>query len=185
MTAVSAGISAALRLARGRPDGVALVGGDGASAASSFWAIAFCLPSVVCRLLMDWVGTRVPADAAHQVAREIIVFVLGWLVFVELTHRLAPVILRRHRWMRFITLWNWCNVIEGVLIVVGGIPGVLGAPPVIDQASQLVMIGWALWLEWYATRLAFDVGPVTAAVLVVLDQLIGIVLGSVALSLSP
>src|SRR6185437_1255022 len=42
---VAIGLSAALRLARGRADGVALVGDDEGATAGSFWAIAFCLPS--------------------------------------------------------------------------------------------------------------------------------------------
>jgi len=110
--------------------------------------------------------------------------VLGWLVFVEVTHRLAPVIGKAERWGRFIAVWNWCNVIEGVLVFVGGIPGVLGAPSVVDEAFELITIGWALWLEWYATRLAFGVGAMTAAWLVLLDQSIGIFLASLALALT-
>ena len=77
---------------------------------------------------MSWAVAGVPADAAHAAGREVIVFVVGWLVFVEVTHRLAPLIGRAERWGRFIAVWNWCNVVEGVLVIVGGIPGTLGAP---------------------------------------------------------
>jgi hypothetical protein len=111
--------------------------------------------------------------------------VVGWLVFVEVTHRLAPMIGRAERWGRFIAVWNWCNVIEGVLVIAGGIPGTLGAPAIVDQACELIAIGWALWLEWYATRLALGVGPLRAASLVLLDQSIGIMLASLAVLLSP
>ena len=185
VSTVTSGLSAALRLARGRADGVVLVPGDRATIARSFWSIAFSLPSVICRLLMSWVDTGVPADAAHLAGRELIVFVLGWLVFVEVTHQLAPVLGRAERWGRFIALWNWCNVIEGMLVVIGGIPGMFGVPAAIDQACELITIGWALWLEWYATRLAFGVGPLAATALVLLDQSIGIMLASIAVSLSP
>jgi hypothetical protein len=174
-----------LRLARGRADGVGLVSSSRASTESSFWAIAFCLPSVICRLLMTWVATGIPAHAAHLAARELIVFVVGWLVFVEVTHWLAVPLGRTEQWGRFIALWNWCNVVEGVLIVAGGIPGMLGAPDVADQACELITIGWALWLEWFAIRLALGVGSAAAVGLVLLDQAIGILLGSLALMLSP
>jgi hypothetical protein len=40
-------------------------------------------------------------------------------------------------------------------------------------------------LEWYATRLAFGVGRMTAAWLVLLDQSIGILLASLAVLISP
>ena len=74
-------------------------------------------------------------------------------------------------------------MIEGVLVVIGAVPGTLGVPAIIDQACALITIGWALWLEWYATRLAFGVGTLTAIWLVVLDQAIGIFLASLALAI--
>jgi hypothetical protein len=185
VASVTSGLSAALRLARGRADGIVMVPGDRATIARSFWSIAFCLPAVLCRLLMSWSDTGIPSDAVHLAGRELIVFVLGWLVFVEVTHRLAPVLGRAQRWGRFIALWNWCNVIENMLVLVGGLPGLFGAPEVIDEACQLIAIGWALWLEWYATRLALGVGPLIATFLVLLDSSIGILLLSVAEALSP
>ena len=181
---VTSGLNAALRLARGRADGVVLVPGDQITLIRSFWAILIGLPAVLCRLAMTWAAAGPPKDWAHVAGREVIVFVLGWLIFVELTHRMSPLIGRADRWGRFIAVWNWCNVIEGVLVVIGGVPGLLGAPAVVDQVSELVMIGWALWLEWYATRLAYNVGSLTATWLVVLDQAIGIVLASIAIALT-
>jgi hypothetical protein len=185
LSAVTVGLSAALRLARGRPDGVALVADDAGTTVASFWAVAFCIPSVVCRVLMSWVGTSVPADGGHEIARELIIFVLGWLIFVEATYWIARSMGLPHRWRRFIVVWNWCNVIEGVLVIAGGIPGLLGVPGTIDEACQLITLGWALWLEWYATRLALGVAGFTAFGLVLLDQAIGIVLGSIAIWISP
>jgi hypothetical protein len=182
MSAVTSGLQAALRLAWGRADGVVRVGGDRDTIIRSFWSIALCAPAVIFRLAMSWMVTGVPAHAFHKASREVIVFVVGWLVFVEVTHRLAPVLRRTDRWGRFIVVWNWCNVVEGALVVIGGIPGALGAPPIVDEASVLVTIGWALWLEWYATRLAFGIKGGAAAGLVLLDLSIGILLPSLALA---
>jgi hypothetical protein len=185
VASVASGLFAALRLARGRADGVVLVPSDRAGIARSFWSIAFCLPTVAARLLMFWADAGFPDDTAHQIVRELIVFVVGWLVFIEATYRMAPLLDRADRWGRFVALWNWCNVIAGVLIVIGGIPGLLGAPAVVDEACELITIGWALWLEWYAIRLALGVGAHTAIALVMLDQSIGVLLASLAISLSP
>jgi hypothetical protein len=184
-SAVASGLYAAMRLAGGRADGAVLVPGDRESVIRSFWAVALCLPGLISRLLMSWADGGIPADAAHLAGREIFVFGLGWLIFVDLTHRLAPTLGRAERWGRFVSVWNWCNVIEGVIVVVGAIPGFLGAPAVIDQAAELIAIGWALWLEWYATRLTFGVTPLAAVALVLLDQSIGILLTSVAIIISP
>ena len=183
VSTVTLGLYAALRLARGRADGVALVPGDRKTIVRSFWSIALCLPAVIGRLLMSWAATGIPADAARLAGREVLVFVVGWLVFVEVTHRLAPVIGRAERWSRFIAVWTWCNVVVGVIVIVGGIPGMLGAPAIVDQACELIAIGWALWLEWYATRLTLGVAPLRAASFVLLDQSIGIMLASLAVSI--
>ncbi len=184
VSAVTSGLHAALRLAGGRADGVALVPGDHKTIARSFWSIALCVPPVIVRLLMSWADTGIPDDAAHLIGREVIVFVVGWLLFVEVTHRLTPMIGRGQQWGRFIAVWNWCNVIEGMLVVIGGIPGALGAPEIVAQACELVTIGWALWLEWYATRLTLGIGSTAAVSLVLLDQSIGIILASLAVSVS-
>jgi hypothetical protein len=183
LSTVTAGLFGALRLAYGRADGVVLVSGDQGSATRSFWAIAFCIPSVICRVAMAWVEDGIPSNPAHVMGRELIIFILGWLVFVEVTHFLAPTLGRAERWGRFIAVWNWCNVLEGALVIVGALPGLLGAPSIIAEACELITIGWALWLEWYATRLAFGVGPLTAGGLVLLDQVIGIALAALALSI--
>lgn len=185
ITRMTLGLSAALRLARGRADGVALVADDVGTTAGSFWAIAFCIPSIVCRVLMAWVGTGPPADAGHEIARELLIFLVGWLVFVEASYWLARLLGVQHRWRRFIGVWNWCNVIEGVLVIAGAIPGLLGAPDAINETCQLITLGWALWLEWYAVRLSLGVDGFAAAGLVILDQAIGLLLGAAALGLGP
>jgi hypothetical protein len=79
-------------------------------------------------------------------------------------------------------LWNWCNVLQYLLLVVFSIPGLLGAPALLDQAAQLVGIGWALWLEWFAFRLTLGIGVVAAAGLVVLDVAIGVLLAAISLT---
>jgi hypothetical protein len=183
LNTVASGLYAALRLTQGRADGIRLVPGDRTSAARSFWAILFCVPSVVCHLLIAWAEGGIPSHAGYLMARELIVFALGWLIFVEATVWIAPMLGRAERWGRFIALWNWCNVMEGLLIVIGAVPGLLGAPPIVDEACQLIMIGWALWLEWYAIRLGLGAGPFAAVWLVILDQSIGITLAAVAIIL--
>ena len=91
-----------------------------------------------------------------------------------LSHRLVGAMGLGERWPRFITLWNWCNVVQYLLLVMFGIPGLLGVPAPLDQAAQLFGLGWALWVEWFAFRLTLGVSVVTAAGLVALDVAIGV-----------
>ena len=105
-----------------------------AGAARSFWAMAMCLPAIVCLQLMTWVQSGLPSNAGHAIGLDIMGYVVGWLGFALLSFHLAPMFGCGPRWPRFIAAWNWCNVIENLLLVVGGIPGLLGAPPMVERS---------------------------------------------------
>jgi hypothetical protein len=181
--AVTSGLHAAVLFARGRSEGLRYVESDMAGAARSFWAMPICLPAIICLRLMTWVEYGLPTDAGHAVGLDIMGYVVGWLAFALLSFRLAPLFGYGPRWPRFIAAWNWCNVIENLLLVLGGIPGLAGVPPIFDEAAQIFAIGWALWIEWFATRQALGASGGVAAVLVILDQLIGLVLAGLNLTL--
>jgi hypothetical protein len=173
---VSAGIQGALLLARGRPEGVQLVEVDHAAAIRSFWAIPLSLPAVVCLKLLDWVVTGVPANVPLVLGRYLMLFLVGWLLFVWVSHHMASVLNKQTLWPRFIAIWSYCSVVENTLVALGGLPGALGAPSIVDEAAQLVTFGWALWLEWFAIRLSLQVGALTAMLFLAVDFGIGVVM---------
>jgi hypothetical protein len=178
MAGVGTGLQAALLLARGRSDGIRLLAaGDEpalATAARSFWAAAVCLPAFVCLQLIEEPG--LPPHAAHGFALQLLGYVIDWAGFALLTRWLAGTLGRAGAWPRFIAAWNWCNVIQYLLLVAASLPRLLGLPTVVGETASLVATGWALWLEWYATRLALEVTPLQAAGLVVLDEALGFAL---------
>jgi hypothetical protein len=175
VSTVAAGVHGALLLARGRPDGVRFVDTDRIAAIRSFWAIPLCLPAVVCLKLLDWLAAGIPAHAPLQLGRYLLAFLVGWLLFVWVSHHIASVLNRQAQWPRFIAVWAYCSIIENTLVAIGGLPGALGAPSIVDQAAGLVMAGWALWLEWFAIRLSLQVGPLIAALLLIVDFSIGVI----------
>jgi hypothetical protein len=177
--AVSSGLQAAWLLARGRADGLRYVESDMAGAARSFWAAAICLPAFVCLRLLAWTETGTPPHAAHLLALDLLSYAIGWCAFAVLSHRLVGAMGLAERWPRCIALWNWCNVIQYMLLVVFSIPGLLGAPALLDQVAQLVGLGWALWLEWFAFRLTLGIGALPAVGLVALDVAIGVLLAGI------
>jgi hypothetical protein len=180
---ISSGLRAAFLLARGRSEGMRHVqaGVDGVQ--SSFWALAVSAPAIVCLQLIVWVQDRVPADASHVLALDMMSYVVGWLGFVVVSYYVVPLFNAAPHWGRFVVAWNWCNVVENMLLVVGSVPGLLHAPPAIDEASQIITTGWALWIEWYATTLALGASGLAAAALVILDQLIGLLLAGLNVTL--
>ncbi len=175
-SSVSSGLHAAFLLARGRSEGMRYVQADVDGVHCSFWALAVSAPAIVCLQLIVWVQETVPTNASHVLALDMMSYVVGWLGFVVLSFYVVPVFNLGTHWGRFVVAWNWCNVVENMLLVVGCVPGLLHAPPAIDEASQIITTGWALWIEWYAIRLALSASGLAAAALVILDQLIGLLL---------
>lgn len=172
-TSVVAGLCGAVLLTVGQARGILLIEADPRGAGRSFWAIAFCVPIVVCLRLLE-VGGPLPAAPLRAISRHVLVFVVAWLLFALLSHVIAPRFRRTHLWPHMIAAWNWCGVTENALLLIGAVPGLLGAPDFVDQAAQVFTFGWALWVEWYAIRLSFGAGPLLAAWLVMVDQTIGL-----------
>jgi hypothetical protein len=172
---VSAGVQGALLLARGRPDGLNLVESDRVAAIRSFWAIPLSLPAVVCLKLLDWLATGIPSNVPLALGRYLLLFVVGWLLFVWISYYLAGMLNKQSQWPRFIAVWSYCSIVENILVALGGLPGALGAPSIVTQVVELVTFGWALWLEWYSIRLSLQVGALTAMVLLAVDIGIGVI----------
>jgi len=171
-TSVASGMHAALLLARGRPDGMRYVEDDMAGAARSFWAVVVCLPLFVCLRQID--AEADVADQVHQFVLDLLTFVIGWVGFALVSLQVVMAIGRAQRWPRFIVIWNWCNVVQCLIVLAASLPGLLGAPAVLDQTALLVAKCWSLWLEWFAIRLALGISPLAAVGMVALDLGIGI-----------
>ncbi len=181
MTArVGAGLQGAVLLAFGRPTGLLLIAvpreEERRVAARSFWALAVAAPAFLCLHLIDWASGGMPPHAAWSLASDTVSAMVGWLGFAVLSHWLAGSIGRAALWPRFITAWNWCNVVQYMMLVAAGLPALFGLPDLLIETLWLVALGWALWLEWYAIRLTLVVSALAAATLVGLDFALGLLL---------
>jgi len=104
----------------------------------------------------------------------------GWTGYEVLSRTVHERLGRARRWAGYITVWNWCNVVQYALLLLGSLPVLLHAPEPVSQTAALVALGWALWLEWFATRLALDLPGLAAAALVTLDLSVGLLLAGAA-----
>lgn len=175
MASAAAGMRGALLLARGRAEGMKVVEPGALGALHSFWAMAACLLILSLLPLADGEAGFLPASLAA--------YGVGWLAFAVLSHRIAGALGAGERWFEFITVWNWCSVVQQGLVAAGNLPALLGAPDPASAAAVLVVVGWAIWLEWYATRVALGIGGLAAAAFVLLDYAISLTafgIGSVA-----
>ena len=171
-----AGLSGALALARGRREGMARMPADPLAATLSFWAVAVCLPAFVTLRLLARNVAGAPGQATHSMLAAILLFVIGWVGYALLSHRIAAVLGRSALWPRYIVAWNWCNVAQYTLFLLATVPGLFGVPGWADQTLSLIVLFWALWLEWYVATLALEISPLPAVLLVALDVLIGLLL---------
>ena len=177
------GVRAALLLARGRAEGVRLLDVGPANAmplaAWSFVAALICLPGYAGMRGFDWMQEGSSSRAIHSAMAELLAFIVGWAGFALASHRLAAVLHRSSLWPRFIALWNWCNVLQYLAFFAALLPVALGSPDWVDQTVWLVAVGWALWLEWFATRTSLAISGWPAAGLVALDLAIGLIVEGV------
>ncbi len=188
MGSVGTGLQAAWMLARGRADGIALLSAAGqdemVAARRSFWAAALCLPAFVCLHVLDWVQSGLPAHPEHGFGMDLLSYIIGWAGFALAARTLAGTMGRARQWPRFIAAWNWCNVLQYLMLVIAALPSLLGLPDPVTEVLWLVAMGWALWLEWFTTKLALDIHGAQAAGLVALDVMIGLFLVGLTASLS-
>ncbi|MDB5369643.1 MAG: hypothetical protein JWP20_1201 [Roseomonas sp.] len=143
-------------------------------ASRSFWAAVLCLPFfLVLRVLLADapVGPRV-------VVAELVGFVAGWAGYALATLPMAFALGRGPLWPRFLATWNWTSLIQYAailgltLVTKSGLSGWLG------QGVQLAGLGYAVWLQWFATGLALKVSGGRAAGFVLLDLVLGLMVSA-------
>jgi len=169
---VVSGIRAAGLLARGREEGLryALLSMEGT--ARSFWAGALCLlPFLLIRAL----GNDALLSAGLPV--ELIGYVLGWVAFPLASLALVEASGRGPLWPLFIAAWNWANLAQyTVLLLVTLLGGLL--PPGLAALLTLGAFAYALWMEWFVAHKALRISGMRAALFVLLDVGLGLLIAS-------
>lgn len=170
-------------LARGQPIGLALLAVPAETAADitarSFWALILSIPAFVALQAMGWLTDGLPPDALDSFTRGLLSLIVGWLGFVALMHPVCRRMGRARLWPRFVVAWNWCSLLQALMLVAAAIPGVLGAPDWLGQTAGLVALGWSLWLGWFVARLTLGLGAMMAVAVVGLDLSFELLVSSV------
>lgn len=175
------GLAAALLFARGRPEGMALINNDMATARASFQAALICLPLfLIMRFMSWWLRGGPEAGFAFALIIELIGYSLSWTAFALASLFLAGQVNRAEQWPRFIAAWNWANVVQYVLLMGLAIPAALGLPAWMANMLGLVALGYAVWLEWFVVRTALNLTGGAAAMFVVTDLMLGLFIGGIS-----
>jgi len=155
-------------LARGNPHGSYFFEGSALEAGRSFWAMALCYP------LFFLLGRLAGAgDSLHDWLIESIGFVIAWLAFALAAEAMAGMAGKTQNFTRFIAAWNWTNLFQYAALVCGSLLGTVFGGGMV-QILSLLVIAYALWLEWFTTRATLAVHGAAAAMFVMLDLAIGL-----------
>ena len=153
----------------GQADGVRAFTNDIAVTRRSFVTAIFSLPIFVMFHVLDWLAGVGSIDPPRLMVIDLLTFPISWAGFALISIPLVRMLGAEQQWPRYITAWNWSNLAQYVLLFVTSLPAVLHVPPIASETCALVGYGWALWLEWFVTRLVLNLSPTAAALLVAVD----------------
>ena len=173
------GISGALLLARGKVEGIDAFEPTMEDARVSFLAALLCLP-IFLLLRMGGGPAAVAIDPVRALAADLIAFICSWAGFALASLPLTEAMGRRVLWPRFIAAWNWVNLVQYVVVALLSLPELLGLPAMVADTLALLGLGYAMWLQWFATRLALGLSGPRAAIFVALDLGLSLFLSGLA-----
>jgi hypothetical protein len=153
-------------------------------ARSSFLAAAICLPVFLLLRSISGPATLEGVDPFRALAADLIAYVCSWAGFALASLPLAEAMGRRALWPRFIAAWNWANLVQYVVVSALTLPALVSAPRMVADTLGLLGLGYAVWLQWFATRAALRVSGPRAAAFVVLDIGIALFLSGLVLRLA-
>lgn len=153
----------------GQAAGIRAFINDIGAARRSFITALFVFPIFVMFHFLDWLAGTGPIEAPHAMALDLLTYPISWAGFALISIPLVRRLGAERLWPRYIAAWNWSNLAQYVLLFMTSLPVLFHAPPIAAETSALVGYGWALWLEWYVTRLVLNLTPTAAALLVAVD----------------
>ncbi|MDD9876343.1 MAG: hypothetical protein OXR84_02750 [Magnetovibrio sp.] len=176
---VAAGIAGAIKLARFDPDGFEHFDTSITGFWRSFLAAVVIAPLFMVLLVIRYIAEPTAGSFLHYIILECEAYVIAWFAFPLIVAYLSRALGKEDRYLGYIVAYNWAAVAQSVVylpIVILGMTGAL--PQGIASVFALVAIFWILSLTFFVTRHAFDVAPGTAAGIVFMDFLLGMVIES-------
>jgi hypothetical protein len=175
----------ALRLARGDRGGLSCFDRSADGFWRSFRAAAIAYPLYLMLLSMRiTVAEWERSGGLLIVTVETIAYVMAWVAFPLIMLTVTRRIGRAQRFFDFMVPYNWSQVPQSALFVLVGLEsesGVLPAGPA--QGIEIAAAVAVLVYEWFIARVALDATASTAALVVFVDLLLGVLISHIAGSL--
>jgi len=115
---------------------------------------------------------------------ETIAYVIAWTAFALLMLQLSRMFGRERDYLPFMVVYNWSQLPMTALVTMIALSRASGVfPPAVTQFAELAATVAVLVYEWYIARVALGATGPQAALVVILDVLLGSVIGRVAVML--
>ena len=147
----------------------------------SFWAAAIVLPAdaVATLLLLSGESTAsTTSDTLHTTLIYLEIYTLQWLIFPLVIAGYTEMIQRSDRFVLFMIAWNWSSIIRAAIVL----PAIaIFANEGTDSASwgaaiYIVALGGTFVYGWFVSRSALDAPPLSAAMVVVIEIVLAILI---------
>ncbi len=174
---ISVGLSGAVRLVKLDSQGFDYFGDTAADFWRSFLAATLVAPLFLLYLVIRYVGSDTDGSFPVYIAAEMLAYVIAWLAFPLVILYLAPVLRKEDRVIRYLVAYNWLSVIQNGIylpVVMLGITGTFAQG--LSNFLAMLALMWVLGTTLFVTRKALEVPLGTAAGIVVMDLLLGVLI---------
>jgi hypothetical protein len=145
----------------------------------SFRAALICYPLYLVLLSFRVTPAQLAGSSFGRiVAVETIGYVIAWVAFPLLIMPLSRALDRENRFLLFMVAYNWCQVPQTMLFVLIALGGAV-VPHGLAQFAEVVGAAAVLIYEWFIARTALALPSAPAALVVLIDILLGTVLARV------
>ncbi len=171
---ISSSIYGAYRLARLDAGGLGYFNMSVDGFWRSFFAAVIVAPAYVIIVLLR--DAADPADAATMTP-EITAYVIGWIFWPLIMLVVARLFGLLTNFVGYIIVYNWSNVIQvAVLLPIALITESGGVPEAVAPVLTMIATVYVLFYLWFVARTALGAASWTAAAIVVLDVISGLLL---------
>ena len=161
------GVYGAWRLARRDPAGLIWFDDSPGGFWHSFWGPALVLPGFLVLQALDGVFAQ---KLLLPLAVQLIAYVMGCVAFPLAVAHISEGLQRSHLYMRYIVAYNWSAVVQmALLLPVALLAHLFPSLAPLNLAATMILLVY----QAYVAHTALAVPAGTAALLVILDLLIG------------
>jgi hypothetical protein len=147
----------------------------------SFFAAVIVGPAFAVMMIFHFSMLPLGTDPVRFALAEILAYIISWVAYPLLIVSVTQLLRCHEHAFLYICAYNWSLVLQHALWVPVTILTLTGIfPEPLAQLAWLVALGAILVYMWFIARRALDVPGLTAAGIVLLDLLLGLVIRSIA-----